>query len=119
MTPRTALWQERIAEWRASGLTAEQFCQDKEFTTSALRQWVYRFKREAQAAPKTAEPAVRLARVVRETTDPVAPTRKVKPLQEPLVVEIGDARICIWPGFDRETLRTVIALLTGLGDERR
>jgi len=52
MTPRTALWQERIAEWKASGLSAEQFCQDKEFTTSALRQWVYRFKREAQAVAK-------------------------------------------------------------------
>ena len=119
MTPRAALWQERITEWKASGLTAERFCQDKEFTTSALRQWVYRFKREAQAALKTSEPTVRVARVVRETTARMAPTRKATPAREPLVVEIGDARICVRPGFDRETLRTVIALLTGSGDGRR
>src|SRR5215831_9785026 len=117
MTPRTALWQERIAEWKASGLSAEQFCQDKEFTTSALRQWVYRFKREAEAAPKTPESTVRVARVVRETMAPVAPTRTAVPASEPLVVEIGGARISVRPGFDRATLGTVIELLTGSRDD--
>ena len=119
MTPRAALWQERITEWKASGLTADQFCQDKEFTTSALRQWVYRFKREAQAAPKTPEPTVRVARVVRATTTRVGSTRKGVPASEPLVIEIGGARICVRPGFDRATLATVIALLTSCGDDRR
>jgi hypothetical protein len=119
MTQRAALWQERIAEWRASGLSAKQFCQDKEFTTSALRQWVYRFKREAEAAPKAPEPMVRVARVVREATARVAPSRKAVLVREPLVVEIGGARICVRPGFDRATLGAVIELLTGSSSDRR
>jgi hypothetical protein len=62
---------------------------------------------------------VRVVRVARETTALVAATPKAVPAREPLVVEIGGARICVRPGFDREALGTVIELLTGSGDDRR
>ncbi len=51
------IWAQRIAEWKASGLTSPEFCKDKPFTPGGLRHMAFRLER---GAPK--KPAGRTAR---------------------------------------------------------
>jgi hypothetical protein len=98
------MWRKRVAEWRASGETAEVYSTRHRLTTSILRYWSSRFRREGEAAA----PVVRLAQLVRA---PPAPREEVP--RGAVVIELLDvrARITIEPGTDRQTLTTVLELL--------
>jgi hypothetical protein len=108
MTETQTKWATRVAEWRQSGKSAEEFAEGRGFEGSTLRYWSSRLKQEAGATAGEAPP-VRIARVVRRTrTSEVA-----APSVSGIVVEIGRARVTVQQGFDRSLLRDVIALLHG------
>ncbi len=91
-------WKSRVAAWRASGMSAAEFCARKEFSVSALRHWAGKLtKIEAE------RPEVRIAKVVASGSIPDVDT--------PLVLEVGGIRIAVRRGFDREVLRDVLAVL--------
>lgn len=96
-----ATWRQRVASWRASGQTAEEFSGGREFSAATLRWWASRLRREPAA--------VRVARVVR-APDPRRSAGAV-------VVELRDvaARVTVEPGADRETLAMVVAVLAARG----
>jgi transposase len=98
MTTTQAKWAARVAAWRSSGQTAPEFCKGKEFSPGGLRYWSSRLGQ----GETTRE--VRMARVVRAVPEPA-------PIQSPIVVEIGGARIAVRRGFDKEALRAVLAVL--------
>lgn len=88
-------WAKRVAEWRASGLTAGEFAAGRGFGGSTLRWWASRLGREQSA-------------FVRVVTAPSAEVR-----DGPVEVHVGEARVVVRSGFDRATLAEVLAVLRG------
>jgi hypothetical protein len=95
-TATETIWQERVAAWRASGETAEQFARGRGFAATTLRWWSSRLGREA------APGFVRLV-----------PQAAVPPAAGVVIVEVGGARIQVAPGFDAGLLAQVVAALRG------
>jgi hypothetical protein len=101
-------WSKRVAEWRASGLTAKEFCAKHDLPVSGLRNWTYRVR----AAEKTSEPsAVRLVPVTVRPADAPVSAPRVEPAKLALTVELGAARIVVPAGVDRATLEMVLDAL--------
>ena len=101
MTETETTWAARVAEWRASGLTAPVFCKGKEFTAGGLRYWASRLRRADDSEPAE---EVRLARVVRSAQRSPAPETAIE-------IEVGVARLGVRRGFDPEVLRAVLDVL--------
>lgn len=122
-----AKWLERVVAWRASGMTAAEFCEGAPFDAGSLRTWSSRLGREGKVArspigrrPKRAEGAkgVRFARVVTAAAQaeprsgPEALPRS--PCAAPsLSVVIGESRIEVGSDFDPSLLRAVVSALGG------
>ena len=101
-------WSKRVAEWRASGLTAKEFCAKHDLRVSGLRNWTYRLR----TAEKALEPsAVRLVPVTVKPPDAPASAPLVEPAKPVLTVELGAARIVVPAGVDRATLKMVLDAL--------
>ncbi|HEX3596619.1 MAG TPA: hypothetical protein VHU80_16020 [Polyangiaceae bacterium] len=99
-----AKWRSRVAEWRASGLTAETFASGKGYEASTLRFWSSRLRHKEDVVRPAPEAVVAMAQVVR--TPSVA-------RDEALTIAIGRARVVVTRGFDAELLRTVVDALEG------
>jgi hypothetical protein len=99
-----AKWRARIAEWRASGMTAEEFASGRGFEGSTLRFWASRLRHMADVGSPTPAATVAMARVVR-----TAPGRA----DAGVAVVIGQARVILSAGFDAEVLREVVTALGG------
>lgn len=97
------IWAQRVAEWKASGLSSPEFCKDKPYTPGGLRHMAFRL--EHGAVKKRA--SVRLARLVR-----VGPCETRPATGAGLVIEIGRARVAVPPGVDRPTLAAVVEVLS-------
>jgi len=139
MASRTEeVWAQRVAAWRASGLSSEAFSRGREFTAGGLRHWAYLLRRRGVrrtaitgAKPRAAKPArIRLARVAlarsaaRGATDATplaggpataAPTRMAAPASSGVALEVGRVRLVLEPGFDRGTLASALAVLEAGG----
>ena len=98
------MWRQRVAGWRASGETAATYSTRHGFTTSSLRYWASRLRREQAIAG----PVVRLAQVVR-----TAPTQRDEAPRGAVVSELLDARarITVASDTDRAMLAMVLELL--------
>lgn len=103
MTDTESKWAARVAEWRASGKSAPEFCKGKDFSPHGLHYWSSRLRKAEQGERG---PAVRLARVVRQP-------RPAEATETAIVIEIGKARLGVRRGFDAEVLRAVLELLGG------
>ena len=95
-----AKWASRVAAWRASGLTAPQFCAGKDFKAGGLRYWASRLKRTRPATARD----VRIAKVVAPGTIES---------DTPIILELGGVRVAVRRGFDRDVLQQVIDVLGG------
>jgi hypothetical protein len=102
MTETERKWVDRVREWKAGGVTAEEYARGRGFEGSTLRFWASRLKQVAKE-PSSSGPSVRMARV------------KLAPRTEPstVVVAVGKARVEVREGFDRALLREVIAAIGG------
>jgi transposase len=112
-------WARRVEEWRASGQSSVAYCEGKPFTAGGLRNWAHRLRAQA---PRAERPQVRIGRVlVREAVasapgSPEGPGEASggAPSADPaLVVECGDARVLVRPGFDRASFAAVLGILRG------
>jgi hypothetical protein len=119
-------WVERVVAWRASGVSAAEYCKDKEYDVSALRTWSSRLgragkvprlpvgRRPRKSANRSKSPPSGFARVV--TKAGPAQLGSAINAREPecaLVVVVGRARLEVAAGFDPELLRSVVAALAG------
>src|SRR5208337_5139988 len=110
MTEKAMTWAKRVAEWKASGLTSEQYCAGRDFTAGGLRHWSHRLGKTV--GREVATPAVRLARVVRRQRTATPVERVAEPTGDVrLVVEVGEARVVVPRGFDAVTLGAVLEVL--------
>jgi hypothetical protein len=106
-------WKERIAAWRASGLTAKQFAEGEPFSAQQIWNWSWQLRKgeprrrksrprspRSEGTVRAANKVVRLARVV-----------AVRPAAQSavdLVVEVRGVRISVPTGFDRPTFSAVL-----------
>ncbi len=98
MTSTEATWSTRIAAWKASGKTVEEFAAGESYAPSTLRWWSSRLRRRVEA--KTSK-SVAMVKVVR-TSEARA---------ESVVIEVGAARIIVGEAFDAALLARVVAAL--------
>ncbi len=92
-------WAERVAAWRASGLTAKAYCAGREFSAGTLHFWSSKLRRGRKV-----QSPVKLARVVRLRDS--EPRHGVA-----LVVELRDARILVPSDVDAAMLARVVGAL--------
>ena len=102
------IWSKRVEAWRASGLTAKEFCAKHDLRLSGLRYWTYRRRATDREGS--------LVKLVPVTVKPKAETAPPSPSEiersnPALTVELGEARISVPTGFDRGTLRAVLDVL--------
>jgi hypothetical protein len=89
------IWRQRVRAWRASGETAAQFARGRGFAAATLRAWSSRLRRnEAPAFVRLLPKPSPASQAPRE-----------------LVVEVGDARVRVAPGFDPDLLADVLRAL--------
>jgi hypothetical protein len=92
-------WKKRVASWRASGETAEEFSEGRPWSPKTLRWWSSRLGRDAASGT----PIVRVAQLVRS---PAVERGAV-------IVEALDARVrvTVEPGAPADTVATVLGIL--------
>jgi hypothetical protein len=103
-------WTARIAEWRASGLRAAEFCAGRDFAAGALRYQTKRLERLGRLSSVVSvvgPQPVRLARVDRVPSSQLPP-----PPSAMLTIELGRARVIVPSGFDAATVRAVLETLS-------
>lgn len=103
----TEIWAARVAEWRASGLTATKFCEGKDFSRTGLYNWASKLERENAVASQ----GVRIARVFRQRAKAIdgkdlslaASSREGR-------IEIQATRVLIPTGIDRAALEGILGV---------
>ena len=98
MTSTEAAWSARVAEWKASGKTIDEFAAGEDYAPSTLRWWSSRLRRRVPKPPAS----VAMVRVVRASE-----VRRAA-----VVVEVGAARIIVGEEFDPVLLARVVAALS-------
>ena len=106
MTETQTKWTERVREWKASGRTAEEFAEGREYKASTLVYWASCLRR---VSGDTAQPRKRPARRVRMVRVVAGGPRPV----DAIVVAVGGARVTVRPGFDPALLKQVVRALGG------
>jgi hypothetical protein len=96
-------WSERVAEWRASGLTSKEFCKGRAYSAQHLLYWSSSLRRKDRAAPEATN-KVGLVRVLRREREEAAPSCAV-------TVRVGGTIVEVRSGVDATTLTTVLAAL--------
>ena len=97
------LWESRIPDYLASGLTMSAWCAANDCTRDQLKYWLNKAKNEATPLTKEANGGF----VPLSVMDPEPPTQQTQPLQ----LYIGSIRIELQSGFDTQLLRQVVQAL--------
>jgi hypothetical protein len=113
------IWAERVAEWRASGVTPHQFCQDQPYSPSSLYYWIrkldtplvaeHEFARVVRRSRATMEAAPADDAIASEHVD--AKTAPPAPFAPPLLVEVDGVRIWVEDAGQGAALAAVLAVL--------
>jgi hypothetical protein len=126
MTKETeAKWAERVREWRASGLSAEEFAASRGFKASTLS-WAASLLRGATPSPASTaastepEPQPRAKRRAASRRKapqflPVRTRATAATATTEMVVEIGSVRVRVSRGFDVSLLGDVVRAIAGSG----
>jgi len=124
MTKETeAKWAERVRDWQASGVSAEEFAAGKGFKASSL-QWAASQLRVMTAQQQAPRPSAgKRHRTARAKSSAVslaeAPrflpvrTRAARTAGGDVLVEVGSAQIRVTRGFDASLLVEVVRALGG------
>jgi len=109
-------WRERIAEWRASGLSAAKFAESRGCSAHQVWNWAAKFRKEdtarmGQAAGRSQvrsvpQSSISLARVLRSPRQ--EPANRPALWAGAMAVEVGGMRLVVPSGFDRGTLAMVL-----------
>jgi hypothetical protein len=98
-------WAQRVEAWRASGKSAAEYCEKREYTAKSLQWWASRLRRRGLAASE-GEATVTLARVVRSPHQAIHAAQGAS-----IVVTLGEARVEVSAGADRAALSMVLQAL--------
>lgn len=95
------IWINRIQDYKASGLTAAQWCEKYELSINSLRYYTHKINKEKKQEAKQ----TKWASVV--PTPATITEEKIQPLK----ITIGHSSIEVAPGFDPTTFETVVRIL--------
>lgn len=111
-----ALWPSAVAAWRASGLTAPEFCRRRGLALSTFRWWRWRLSREVGPRSESATaPSLLPVRVVDTGGEAGgAPPPDGAPSFLEVVLPSG-ARLRVPAGFDERTVAGVLWALAAVG----
>ena len=96
-------WAAEVAAWRASGMTASKFCEERGYAATRLYWWSSQLKRSEGSTKRKA--GVAMARVVRSGAAEASSPRT------PIVIQVGNARVEVTADVDRGVLSTVLQSL--------
>ncbi len=100
-------WSARVASWRASGLSAEEFCKGQSFSKKGLWAWSSVLQRKAKAEPRVTDSKIALARVVRAPEGAMSSGACV-------VFATDRGRLELRGRVDPEMLRAMLEVLTSV-----
>lgn len=100
---REQCWRERIAACKASGKTIAQWCRDAGIAVALYHWWKGEIQRRDRAQAVT--PVFAEVRSAPVSFVPTSPLEVVLP---------GERLVRVHPGFDAETLSSVVRVLEGL-----
>jgi hypothetical protein len=103
MSDTVEIWKKRVASWRASGETAEEFSERRPWSPKTLRWWASRLGRDGAKA-SAATPVIRVAQLVRSS--PAVERGAI--VVEPLDTRV---RITVEAGAPAETVAAVLEIL--------
>src|SRR5438477_8407160 len=86
-------WQERVAQWRSSGLTARDFAARNRLKVHTLRHWSWKLGREGGDVTSVARVPALIEVHPRAATD------------DRFEIELGGRRVRVPPSFDADALR--------------
>lgn len=113
------MWEERLKDWRASGLSAEEYCRGKGFSAGTLYRWSSRVRAPGGAAEAAArEASVGLVRVVRAPTHAEVASAPSGGGTVAVLVEVEGARVVVPSGADTATVAVVLSALRAAGPGR-
>ena len=100
------LWTERINSYRTSGLTAVKWAEDNNVSVHKLRSCIAKFNKEKKQASNNGSALDEWVSLIpSKSTDQ---NEYIKPLK----VTIGQATIEVTSGFDQDTLKSLIEVLS-------
>ena len=100
------LWTDRIKDYRASGLTAVKWSEKNNVSVHKLRYYINKFNKEKKLESKQESKEPKWVSVVPEK--PIVENKS----ESPLKITIGKATIEVVPGFDEDTFKSVIRILS-------
>lgn len=100
-----AEWQKRVARWRDSGLSADEFAAEIGVNAGTLRQWKYTLNRDARGGAKCREATADVPRFVEVARLPSASANMFQ-----LELDAG-RRLHIPSDFDSDALQRLLSLL--------
>jgi hypothetical protein len=112
----TAVWAERIEEWKRSGKSAPEFAADKPYASSTMIWAASRLRRAGSKGQKRRVAAKRAPAGRGTVAGEIAMAKVVRrsgrrSTAADLVVEVAGARISVRHGFDTTLLRDVVQAL--------
>ena len=108
---REAFWREVVQRWKGSGLAQRPFCEQEDLSSSALSWWIRELRRRDEGRPRSPRIRSAPASAVSPTFVPVRVRISSSSSTEPLEIVVGRYVIRVRPGFDREALRSLLAML--------
>lgn len=104
------LWTERINDYRASGLTAVKWAEDRGVAVHKLRYYINKFNKENKL--KSNNESIKSSENPKWTSVTLEKSIAEEKSKEPLKVTIGKATIEVVSGFDEATFQSVIRVLS-------
>ena len=103
-------WRERVRAWKASGLTAAEFCTERGLKAHQLKTWAWKL---GMTSRKGAAPVDAPLRLVKLVPRPNAKTTVAGSANESSGIRIVAANVSVEVkrGFDRSVLTDVLAAL--------
>ena len=111
---KRADWAKRVAAWHASGKSAGEFCEGRDYSPKRLQWWAWYLGRSGGERTVPRKASVEFARVVRKRAGDAGSRA-----DSTIVVQVGPARIEVGPRADRTALSAVLdAVLAAVPGER-
>ena len=104
------LWNERINDYRTSGLTAIKWAEDRQVAVHKLRYYINKFNKENK--PNSNDESIKSPGNTKWASVTLKKSIVEEKSKNPLKVTIGKATIEVVPGFDENTLQSVIRILS-------
>lgn len=100
------LWEDRIADYRSSGLTAVQWAEDRGVAVHRLRYYIHKFNKEKKLELNQESKEVQWTSVVSKNP------KTEGNFKGPLKVTIGHATIEVNSDFDEDTFESIVRILS-------